>query len=120
PQVLTRDVSGQAHDTLHVVAVVLAGHGPRADFGHVAEQQRIAAGPLDRDRLDLGDRVHDLVGDLDLHLVADACLGVGPVVRDNEAARRGRRYQGARDLGYGDVAEAGLLAVDLDAHGRVV
>ena len=34
---------------------------------------------MDRDGLDLVDRIHDLVRDLDLNLVTDAGLGVGPV-----------------------------------------
>ena len=54
-QVLAGDVGRQAHDALHVVAVVLAGHRARADLGDVAEQDlAVAARPLDRDRLDLG------------------------------------------------------------------
>ena len=98
-QVLARDVGGQAHRPLHVVAVVLARHRPRADLGHVAEQELpVQAGLLDRHRLDCLERVHDLVGDLDLHLVADAGLGVGPVVGHHEAARRGGRDDRAGDV----------------------
>ena len=53
-QVLAGDVRRQADHALHVVAVVLARHRPRADRGDVAEQERLGARPLDRDRLDLG------------------------------------------------------------------
>ena len=54
PQVLAGDVGRQAHRPLHVVAVVLARHRPRADLRHVAEQDLpVQAGLLDRHRLDL-------------------------------------------------------------------
>jgi hypothetical protein len=115
-EVLAGDVGRQAGDALHVVAVVLAGHRARADRGHVAQQEARAPGALDGDGLDLADRIHDGVGDLDLHLVADAGLGVGPVAGHDEAARRGGRNQGPGDLRDADAAEAGPLAVDLDGE----
>ena len=94
---------------------------PGLDLRHVAEQDLpVQAGPLDRHRLDALERVHDLVGDLDLHLVADAGLGVGPVVGDHEAAGGSGRDDRAGDVRGGHAAEASALAVHLDADRRVV
>ena len=119
-QVRAGDVRRQADHALHIVAVILAGHGSRIDRGDVAEQERRGTLPLDRDRLDLGQRVQRLVGDLDLHLVADAGLGVGPVVGHNEPAGGRGRDHGASDLGHRDAAQPGFLTVDLHPHGRII
>ena len=54
-QVFARDVGTEADGPFHVIAVVLARHRAGADLGHVAQEQRVAPGALDRDRLDLVD-----------------------------------------------------------------
>ena len=83
---------------LHVVAVVLAGHralgarrrrrGAGADWPPRRWTGMVSTCSTEFIRCDR---------DLDLHLVADAGLRVGPVVRHDEAARRrGRRRASGR------------------------
>ena len=63
---------------------------------------------------------HDRLRDLDLHLIADAGLGIGPVVRHHEAAGRRGRHHGPRDLAAVTPLSPGPLAIDVDLDGRVV
>ena len=47
-------------------------------------------------------------------------LGSGQKFGHDEPARGRGRDDRAGDVGDGDAAEAGFLAVDLDAHGRII
>ena len=69
---------------------------------------------------EVANRVHASVGNLDLDLVADAGLGVRPVVRHHEAAGRGGSDDGAGDFLGRDIGQARAFAVDLDAKRGVV
>ena len=113
PQISAGDICGEARDALHVVSVVFSGLGPRADRRDIPEQERIGTGALDWQSLDVGDRVYHRVGDLDMDLVADAQRGVGPVVRDDEPARRRGGQERTCNLGDGDIAEPRLLPVSV-------
>ena len=53
PQVFPLDVGRQAHQSAHVVAIVLPGHFFLANPGHVAQEELSVVPPLDRDQADL-------------------------------------------------------------------
>ena len=63
---------------------------------------------------------HARLRHFDLHLERDARPRVGPVVRRDEPARRGRRGERPPDLIDGDAELPGALAVDVDADRRIV
>src|SRR5436189_140568 len=88
PQVLVLHVRGQADHALHVVAVDLARHYTRLDFGDILELHRAAVVRLDWNQTDVAHGFHAGVRDLDLNLIADAAAGRGPVNGRREPARR--------------------------------
>ena len=78
--------------------------------------------PLARDRHDA--QIVEVVirgcGTSHLHLERDAGPRIGPVVRRDEAARRGRGGERPADLIDGDAELAGELAIDVDLDRRIV
>ena len=66
------------------------------------------------------ERGHPRLRDLDLHLERDAGARVGPVVRRDEPAGRGRGGKRSADLIDRDAELAGHLAVHIDLDRRVV
>ena len=93
PQVFPVDIGRHAHDSPHVVAVVFARHGAFDHVGHVAHQEGRTGPLLHGDHGDGVGRFDVARRDFDLHLVPDAVLGIAPVIRNDEAARRRGRYQ---------------------------
>jgi hypothetical protein len=80
-QILAGNVRAQRQHALHVVAIVFAERRAVGDAGHIAQVDLLGRPTGDREVLHLLERVHLLLGDLDLHLIADAALGIGPVIR---------------------------------------
>ena len=118
-QILPRDVRRQADHALHVVAVVLAGHGPGPT---VATSRSKSGAPPDAGRGSSRPRpASPCPGRGSRPAPGSRCRSwVGPVVgHDEPAGRRGRDHR-ARDLGHRDAAHPGFLAVDLDPHGRII
>ena len=63
---------------------------------------------------------HPRLRHLDLHLERDAGARIGPVVRRDEPARRGRRGERSPDLIDRDAELAGQLPIHVDLNRRVV
>ena len=66
------------------------------------------------------ERRHPRLRHLDLHLERDAGARIGPVVRRDEPAGRGRRGERPPDLIDGDAQLAGHLTVHVDLNRRIV
>jgi len=76
-QILAGDVRAQRQHALHVVAVIFAERRAVGNAGHVAEVDLSARPASDGEVLYLLQGIHLVLGDLDLHLIANAALGIG-------------------------------------------
>src|SRR5216684_1408502 len=84
-EILARDVCAQRQHALHVVAVIFAERCAVGNAGHVAEVDLSARPPSDGQVLHLLQGIHLVLGDLDLHLITNAALGIGPIIRGGVA-----------------------------------
>ena len=128
-QVGAGDVGGQGDLAPHVVTVELSGHGSRLDRRHVPDQHLPVLGAFQGDAaqlfgrpdgLDAIGRPHQGTRDLDLDLIGDAALRIGPVVGHHEPAGRCRRDQGAGNVGGREARQAGFFAVHIHLDRRVI
>ena len=119
-QVLPGDVRRQRDHPLTVDAIVFADDRGVPDRRHVAEQRVRAAFGAHRNHAQILETGHPRLRHLDLHLERDAGARIGPVVRRDEPARRGRRGKRAPDLIDGDAELTRHLTVHVDLNRRIV
>ncbi len=84
-QILAGDVRAQCQHALHVVAVIFAERRAVGDAGHIAQVDLVARPASDGEILHLLQGIQLLLGDLDLHLIANAALGIRPIIRGGVA-----------------------------------
>ena len=119
-EIFAGDVGGQRHHALAVEAVVFAHDGAVLNRGDVAQQRmRCAAGRYGHDA-EIIEARHPRLRDLDLDLKRDTGARIGPEVRCDEPARRGRRGKRLTDLVHSDPELASELTIDVDVDGGVV
>ena len=120
PEVLARGVGRQRHHPLAVEAIVFADDRAVLDARDVAEQRMRRAVGADGHDAQVVERRHARLRHFDLHLERDARPRIGPVVRRDEPARRGRGGKRSPDLIDGDAQLPGTLPIDVDVDGRIL
>ncbi len=120
-QVFADHVGRDRHDAPLVDAVVFLRHGAVGDLGHVAQQRGgLVLVLLDGDHAHFGLGVHLGGRHLQLHLIADAALGIGPVNRNDVTAGGGGGDHGVGRLGHGQAGQAGPFPIDLHLDARII
>ncbi len=84
-EILAGNVCAQRQHALHVVAVIFAERRAVGDAGNIAEVDLSARPACDGEVLHLLQRIHLVLGDLDLHLITNAALRIGPIIRGGVA-----------------------------------
>ncbi len=83
--ILAVDVRAECQHALHVVAVIFAERGAVGNAGNIAQVDLSARPASDGEVLDLLQGIHLVLGDLDLHLITNAALGIRPIIRGGVA-----------------------------------
>ena len=129
PQVVADHVGRQGDLSLHVVAIVLTRHAARLDARHIADQDLAVVGFLQWDlsellargqSIDTDDRADHRTRYLDLYLISDTALGVGPIVRNHKTTRGRRGDQSSGNIDRHQSGQPRLLAIDINLQGRIV